>query len=69
MAKTLIDLDPDLLRQAQEVLETGTKKATVNAALAAVVALHARRKLLVDAADGAFAGASNDGRRTTAWQR
>lgn len=67
MAKTLIDVDPDLLRQARDILVTETKKATVNAALAEVVALHARRALLADAADGAFAGA--DDRRTTAWQR
>lgn len=67
MTKTLIDVDPDLLRQAKELLATNTKKATVNAALAAVVALHARRALLADATDGAFAGA--DELRTAAWQR
>ncbi len=67
MTKTLIDVDPDLLRQAKDVLATDTKKATVNAALAEVVALHARRALLADAADGAFASA--DDLRIAAWQR
>ena len=67
MTKTLIDVDPDLLRQAKDALATDTKKATVNAALAEVVSLHARRALLADAADGAFAGA--DDLRTAAWQR
>ncbi|MBA2507802.1 MAG: type II toxin-antitoxin system VapB family antitoxin, partial [Nocardioidaceae bacterium] len=46
MTKTLIDVDPDLLRQAKDALATDTKKATVNAALAEVVSLHARRALL-----------------------
>jgi hypothetical protein len=41
--------------RAKDLLATDTKKATVNAALAEVVALHARRALLADAADGAFA--------------
>lgn len=67
VAKTLIDVDPDLLRQAKDVLATDTKKATVNAALAEVVALHARRVLLADAAAGAFSSAKD--LRTAAWQR
>ena len=33
MAKTLIDIDEETLAAAQEVLGTGTKKDTVNAAL------------------------------------
>jgi len=37
MAKTLIDIDPELLSQAQQILGTGTKKATVNTALREVV--------------------------------
>lgn len=67
VAKTLIDVDPELLRQAKDLLATDTKKATVNAALAEVVALNARRALLTDAADGAFGSA--DDQRTAAWQR
>ncbi|MGI8613190.1 MAG: type II toxin-antitoxin system VapB family antitoxin [Nocardioidaceae bacterium] len=67
MAKTLIDVDDDLLRQAKDLLATETKKATVNAALAEVVALHARRALLTDAAEGAFASAEDQ--RAAAWRR
>lgn len=44
MSKTLVDVDDDLLREAQEVLGAGTKKETINAALAHVVTEHARRK-------------------------
>lgn len=59
MTKTLIDVDPDLLRQAKDLLSTDTNKATLHAGLVEVVALHARRALLVDAADGAFASAND----------
>ena len=44
MAKTLIDVDEARLAQAQQILGTKTKKDTVNAALAEVVALAARRR-------------------------
>jgi Arc/MetJ family transcription regulator len=37
MGKTLIDIDLELLSQAQEILGTTTKKATVNGALREVV--------------------------------
>jgi Arc/MetJ family transcription regulator len=37
MAKTLIDLDEDLLQEAMVALGTSTKKDTVNAALSRVV--------------------------------
>jgi len=67
VAKTLIDVDPMLLSQAKELLATDTKKATVNAALAEVVALHARRAFLADAAEGAIA--LDDEQRIAAWQR
>jgi Uncharacterized protein conserved in bacteria (DUF2191). len=33
MTKTLINIDEDLLEHARHILETDTKKATVNAAL------------------------------------
>jgi Arc/MetJ family transcription regulator len=42
--KTLIDVDDDTLAAAKEVLNTTTKKDTVNAALVEVVALAARRR-------------------------
>ena len=44
MTKTLIDVDDDLLLRAQEALGTGTKKETVNLALAEVIAAVARRR-------------------------
>lgn len=42
--KTLIDIDEERLAAAQAELGTTTKKDTVNAALAEVVALAARRR-------------------------
>jgi Arc/MetJ family transcription regulator len=38
MAKTLVDIDDELLAEAAEALGTKTKKDTVNTALAAAVA-------------------------------
>jgi Arc/MetJ family transcription regulator len=37
MPKTLIDIDPELLEQAQQILGTHTKKSTVNTSLREVV--------------------------------
>lgn len=45
MARTVIDIDDDLLEQASKVLDTHTKKATVEAALRVVAAREARRRL------------------------
>ena len=44
MAKTLIDIDDDLLEAARDVLGTSTKKDTVNAALREVLAGQERRR-------------------------
>ena len=44
MVKTLIDIDNDLLAAAAKELGTKTKKDTVNAALAEVMALARRRQ-------------------------
>lgn len=44
MAKTMIDIDEDLLAYAAEILGTKTKKATVDAALRAVTARQARAR-------------------------
>lgn len=44
MAKTLIDINEEYLAAAQQVLHTGTKKDTVNAALREIAALAARRR-------------------------
>ncbi len=60
MAKTLIDIDEDLLREAMVALGTSTKKDTVNAALASVAeAARAHRRdarlaLTKLASDGGF---------------
>ncbi|MER7669317.1 type II toxin-antitoxin system VapB family antitoxin [Kitasatospora sp. NPDC096128] len=54
MARTVIDLDDDLLAEAQRLFGTTTKVATVNAALLEAVKL-ARRIELADAiANGEF---------------
>ena len=44
MARTLIDIDDDLLHEAREVLGASTKKATVNEALSRVVRTHKARE-------------------------
>lgn len=48
MAKTLIDIDEELLAQARDALGTTTKKDTVNAALREVLALQERRSAVAD---------------------
>ena len=50
MAKTLLDVDEDLLAEASTALGTGTKKDTVNAALrqAVEVSRERRRRALED---------------------
>jgi Arc/MetJ family transcription regulator len=52
VAKTLIDIDGELLAEAARVLRTATKKATVNRALAEVVALAGRDDHLAHLAAG-----------------
>jgi Arc/MetJ family transcription regulator len=54
MTKTLIDIDDNLLDQAQQILATTTKKATVNAALREVVRRWAAMRFSVLARGGAF---------------
>ncbi len=44
MAKTLVDIDPDLLVEAQRILHGSSKKDTITLALAEVVAADARRR-------------------------
>lgn len=51
MTRTVIDLDDDLLAEAQQLFGTATKVATVNAALLEAVKL-ARRIELADAIAG-----------------
>ncbi len=69
MTRTLIDTNDELLERARAVLGTGTKKDTVNAALAQVVALDARRQFLDDARAGALADATDDMVMDRAWRR
>jgi Arc/MetJ family transcription regulator len=69
MTRTLIDADDELLERARAVLGTRTKKDTVNAALAQVVALAARRQFLDDARAGALAAAVDETVMDRAWRR
>lgn len=54
MAKTVIDIDEDLLAYAAEVLGTPSKRATVEAALRVVTAERARARELDAIAVGEF---------------
>jgi len=65
VTRTLIDTNDELLA----VLGTGTKKDTVNAALAQVVALNARRRFLDDARRGDLADAADESVADQAWRR
>lgn len=47
MARTIIDIDPDMLVRAQRALRTGTKRDTVNAALELAAAVDAERRATV----------------------
>jgi len=69
VTRTLIDANDELLERAQALLGTGTKKDTVNAALAQVVALDARRQFLDDARSGALADAEDQAVLDQAWRR
>ena len=69
MAKTLIDVDEEYLAAAQEVLQTETKKDTVNAALREVAALAARRRDLVRLASGGLPDLADEEVMRGAWRR
>jgi Arc/MetJ family transcription regulator len=69
VSRTLIDTNDELLERAQAVLGTGTKKDTVNAALAQVVALNARRQFLDDARRGDLTDAAEERLMDQAWRR
>jgi Arc/MetJ family transcription regulator len=66
MAKTLIDVDEESLAAAAEVLQTVTKKDTVNAALRAVAA---RRRDLHRLLSGGLADLEDAEVMRAAWQR
>lgn len=61
MPKTLIDIDERLLAEAQRILGTSTKKATVNGALGEVVRRDAARQVLAQLAAGVFQPAMGSG--------
>ena len=69
MTKTLIDIDDEALDCAQQVLQTTTKKDTVNGALAEVAALGARRRDLQRFAADAHADLRDSDIMSSAWQR
>lgn len=69
MTRTLIDTNDELLERAKAVLGTRTKKDTINAALAQVVALNARRQFLDDARRGDLADAIDEAVTDEAWRR
>jgi Arc/MetJ family transcription regulator len=68
MAKTLIDLDEELLGQAQEVLGTTTKKETVHAAMRDVVRRAAVAKFLEMGHGGAFKDLADPDVMARAWR-
>ncbi|MEU1983776.1 type II toxin-antitoxin system VapB family antitoxin [Nocardia sp. NPDC019395] len=57
MARTVIDLDDELLAEVSKALGTGTKKETVNAALRDVLETRRRALALTRLQDAAAAGA------------
>ncbi|MGI8627218.1 MAG: type II toxin-antitoxin system VapB family antitoxin [Geodermatophilaceae bacterium] len=70
MSRTLVDVDPDLLTAASEVLGTRTKKDTVTAALRAAVAAAAQRRELDMMCAGTWAEPDElDSARADAWER
>lgn len=70
MAKTLIDIDDDLLEAVREVLGTTTKKDTVNTALREVLAAQQRRRAAQDLiAWGQRNELWDDSTRERAWRR
>ena len=68
MTKRLIDVDDDKLEQARRLLGTSTAKATVNEALAELLALAQRREALLhpEAVAGSAELAADEQRRS-AW--
>lgn len=67
MSRTLIDVDDEMLGRASELLGTGTKKDTVNAALAEVVRAEMRRKHVEHLLDGGLADLSDPAVMDGAW--
>ena len=68
MSKTLIDVDEDLLDQAQAALGTRTKKETVNRALAEAVASAARKREIERLDGGVYADLGDSRVTEQAWR-
>lgn len=68
MAKTLIDIDEDLLARSQQILGTATKKETVNAALSELVRRAAAEDFLALARDGGLRDAADPEVMAKAWR-
>ena len=69
MAKTLIDVDEQQLAEAARVLNTQTKKDTVNEALRLVTSLAARRRDLQRLTSGGLPDLADEDVMRAAWQR
>ena len=69
MSKTLIDVDDEQLTAAAKVLNTKTKKDTVNGALRLVTALAARRRDLWRLSSGGLPDLADEDVMRAAWQR
>ena len=54
MAKTSVEIDPEQLRRAREILGTETLRETIEAAFRHVIRVSAVQDLVALAADGAF---------------
>ncbi len=67
--KTLIDIDEEALRLAQEVLGTTSKKETVNRSLIEAVAQAARRRNLERLTSGLLPDLEDPSIMGSAWQR
>jgi hypothetical protein len=59
----------ELLTRARTILGTATKRDTVNAALAQVVALNARRQFIDDGRRGGLADAADEQLTGRAWRQ
>jgi len=69
VTKTLIDIDDNLLAKAAQALGTGTKKDTVNAALAEVLRVRAANQFLQSARDGLYDDLLDPEVMKGAWRR
>jgi Arc/MetJ family transcription regulator len=67
VTKRLIDVDDEKLQAVQALLDTATLKATVNAALDEVLALHARRQALLAERGVDLAALAGTKARRAAW--